>query len=68
LEGVSCPSESLCVAVGGADTVGESAGAVAFSQAPTGGLAAWHVLTPPPPSGETERFGLSAISCASKKL
>ncbi len=70
MSGVSCPSESLCVAVGsaGIDTSTGAADPLAFSQAPTGGLAEWHVVTPPPPSGVAERFNLSAISCASKKL
>ena len=39
LGGVSCPSESLCVAVGAMDTV-------AFSQAPTAGADRWHVVEP----------------------
>ena len=74
LSGVSCPSESLCVAGGGVPTGGmpETAAAVVFSQAPTGGLAEWHVVTlPPAPGGVAEKgenFGLSAISCASQSL
>ncbi|MGA8746843.1 MAG: hypothetical protein WB507_13415 [Solirubrobacterales bacterium] len=68
LKGVSCPSESLCVAVGGADTEGESAGALAFSQAPTGGLAKWNVGNLTPPAGEGEIRSLDAISCASQNL
>ncbi|MGA8746194.1 MAG: hypothetical protein WB507_10055 [Solirubrobacterales bacterium] len=68
LRGVSCPSESLCVAVGGADTEGGGAGAVAFSQAPTGGLAKWHVGTLAAPAGEGEIRSLDAISCASQTL
>jgi hypothetical protein len=44
LSGVSCPTDSLCVAVGGQDTL-------AFSQAPTGGAARWHVVNPPYPVG-----------------
>ena len=67
LFGVSCPSESFCVAAGG-DGVDIGAGTVAFSQAPTGGLAKWHAVTLPPPSGEAEKFNLSAISCASQNL
>ena len=39
LSGVSCPTESLCVAVGAFDTL-------AFSQAPTAGAASWHVVHP----------------------
>ena len=67
LSGVSCPSESLCVAVGGPDSL-------AFSQAPTGDAAAWHVVNPPPGKTCPEkeplcgRVGseLRAISCASQ--
>jgi hypothetical protein len=73
LSGVSCPTESLCVAVGGLDTL-------AFSQAPTGGAAKWHVVTPPYPIGPgktcvegephcPEPGGrLQAVSCASPNL
>jgi hypothetical protein len=39
LDGVSYPTESLCVAVG-------ALGTLAFSQAPTGGPGAWHVVNP----------------------
>lgn len=72
LSGVSCPSESLCVAVGGDHTL-------AFSRAPTGGGAQWHVVNPT--AGPTtacgveeeppcfERGGdLRAISCPSQSL
>lgn len=73
LSGVSCPTESLCVAVGGLNTL-------AFSQAPTGGVAKWHVLSPPYPVGPgktcvdgephcPEPGGrLQAVSCASPSL
>jgi hypothetical protein len=73
LSGVSCPTESLCVAVGGLDTV-------AFSQAPTGGTAKWHVVNPgyPVGPGETCVEGepncptpggrLHDVSCASRSL
>jgi hypothetical protein len=73
LSGVSCPTESLCVAVGGLDTL-------AFSQAPTGGVGKWHVASPPYPVGPgktcvaeephcPEPGGrLQAVSCASPKL
>jgi hypothetical protein len=44
LSAVSCPSESLCVAVGGLDTV-------AVSQSPTAGAPQWHVVNPPYPIG-----------------
>ena len=67
LYGVSCPSESLCVAAGAAG-IDIGAGIVAFSQAPTGGPTKWHVVTLPPPGGEAEKFNLSAISCASQSL
>ncbi len=75
LSGISCPSESLCVAVGGLNTV-------AFSQTPTGGAAKWHVVSPtydePRQSclddGEsvafcsTPRGSLNGVSCASESL
>jgi len=67
MSGVSCPSESLCVAVGAAGP-DIAAGIVVFSQAPTGGLAQWHAVTLPPPGGEAAAFNLSAISCASQGL
>jgi hypothetical protein len=70
LSEVSCPSESLCVAVGGVGTL-------AFSQVPTGGAANWHVVDPagpgttclnvaprcPPPGGR-----LRAVSCTLESL
>jgi hypothetical protein len=70
LSGVSCPTETLCIAVGAGDTL-------AFSQAPTGGRASWHVVTPPYPVGPgvtciegephcpTPGGRLQAVSCAS---
>jgi hypothetical protein len=73
LSGVSCPTESLCVAVGGLNTL-------AFSQAPTGGAAKWHAVSPPYPVGPgktcvegephcPEPGGrLQAVSCASPSL
>jgi hypothetical protein len=73
LSGVSCPTESLCVAVGGLNTL-------AVSQAPTGGAAKWHVVGPPYPVGPgktcvegephcPEPGGrLQAVSCASPSL
>jgi hypothetical protein len=39
LNGVSCPTETLCVVVGAEHTL-------AFSRAPTGGVARWHVVNP----------------------
>ncbi len=69
LSGVSCPSESLCVAVGNAYSgTGGAAAAVVFSQAPTGGLPEWHVVTLPPPTGVVYGAPPSAISCASQNL
>src|SRR5690349_21362995 len=44
LSGVSCPTDSLCVADGGLDTI-------AFSKAPAGGVARWHVVNPEYPVG-----------------
>jgi hypothetical protein len=73
LSGVSCPIESLCVAVGGLDTV-------AFSQAPTGGAAKWHVVNPSYPVGpgvtcvegephcHVPSGAINAVSCASQSL
>jgi len=75
LSGVSCPTESLCVAVGGLNTV-------AFSRTPTGDAAKWHVVSPaydePNQSclerGESPEFcssprgSLESISCASESL
>lgn len=69
LNGVSCPSESLCVAVGGLDTL-------AFSRDPAGGSSKWHVVHPAYPvgpgkscvEGEPHCYQpggrLDAISCA----
>jgi hypothetical protein len=75
LFGVSCPSESLCVAGGSLDTI-------AFSQTPTGGADRWHVVRPtyaePSQSclerGESVEFcssprgSIGAVSCASESL
>jgi hypothetical protein len=76
LTGVSCPSESLCVAVGALDTV-------AFSQTPTGGADRWHVGYPtydepkqscleeegvPAASCSYPRGSLRAVSCATESL
>ena len=73
LSGVSCPTESLCVAVGGLDTL-------AFSQAPTAGAVQWHVVSPSYPVGpgktcvEGEPYcptpggRLRDVSCASQSL
>jgi hypothetical protein len=73
LSGVSCPTDSLCVAVGGRDTL-------AFSPAPTGGVEKWHVVNPPYPDGQgstcfggepgcpSRKGALTAVSCASQSL
>jgi hypothetical protein len=60
LYSVSCPSESLCVAVGALDTV-------AFSQTPTGGAERWHVVNPTydePKQSCLEEEGVPAASCS----
>lgn len=71
LSGVSCPTDSLCVAVGSQDTL-------AFSQAPTGSVEKWHVVNPPYPDGQggtcfegqpgcpSRKGALTAVSCASQ--
>jgi hypothetical protein len=76
LSGVSCPSVSLCVAVGALDTV-------AFSQTPTGEADRWHVGYPtydepkqscleeegvPPASCSFPRGSLDAVSCPTEGL
>lgn len=78
LSGVSCPTQSLCVAVGALDTI-------ATSQSPTGGPAAWEVVYPTHPvepgqncseggggpavpCGNYLKGGLRAVSCASQNL
>ena len=76
LFGVSCTSKSLCVAVGFyTDTP-----TLAFSQAPTGDLAQWHVVNLPYPIGPGKTCvagepgchegggGFNGVSCASQKL
>lgn len=76
LSGVSCAGESLCVAVGGYDTIASSA-------SPGAGAGTWHVATPATPTGLgacTESIGgqehvlcgpiaaLESASCASTSL
>jgi hypothetical protein len=75
LYGVSCPSESLCLAVGAFDTI-------AFSRTPTQAADRWHVVNPTydEPNraclerGESVDFcssprgGIVAVSCASVNL
>jgi hypothetical protein len=73
LFGVSCPTGSLCVAVGTSDTI-------AFSRNPTAGHVKWHLTHPPFPLGSGKTCtpgapgcpelggGLDAVSCASRSL
>ncbi len=75
LYGVSCPSNSLCLAVGALDTI-------AFSQTPTAGADRWHVVNPtydepkqscleegqPAASCYRPRGAIDAVSCASESL
>ena len=75
LSSISCPTESLCVTAGAFDTL-------AFSRAPTGGTANWHVVHPtydePKQSclekGESVAFcssprgSLNGVSCAGESL
>jgi hypothetical protein len=74
LSGISCPSESLCVAVGGRQ------GTIAFSQNPTGGSASWHEVKLEYPVGpgktcvegepdcEPPSGALQSVSCASESF
>jgi hypothetical protein len=74
LSGISCPSESFCVAVGGRE------GTLAFSGEPTGGSASWHEVKLEYPVGpgktcvegepdcEPPSGALQAVSCASQSL
>ena len=74
LSGVSCPSESLCVVVGGRE------GTLAFSQSPTGGANSWHETKLEYPVGpgktcvagepdcEPPSGALQAVSCASESF
>jgi hypothetical protein len=57
LSGVSCPTDSLCVAVG-------SFGTVATSTAPTGGGPAWHVAYPTAPG----KGAYTDVSCPTEGL
>jgi hypothetical protein len=76
LNGVSCPSEKLCVAVGALDTV-------AVSRSPTGGRNSWRVSYPtyaqpkqscleeegvPPASCSFPRGSLDGVSCATESF
>ncbi|HSC20959.1 MAG TPA: hypothetical protein VLC07_04445, partial [Solirubrobacterales bacterium] len=74
LNGISCPDETLCVAVGGRE------GTLAFSQSPSSGAESWHwtKLAYPVGPGKTCAAGeagceapsgaLQAVSCASPRL
>jgi hypothetical protein len=74
LSGISCPSESLCVAVGGRE------GTFAFSREPTGGSESWHEVKLEYPVGpgktcvegesdcEPPSGALQAVSCASENF
>jgi hypothetical protein len=74
ISGISCPTESLCVAVGGRQ------GTFAFSQNPTGGVDSWHMTKLEYPVGpgrtcvagepdcEPPSGALQAVSCASEGL
>ncbi len=65
--GMSCPSASLCVAVGGNNTV-------ATSTNPTGALASWDVayvgagVVPTPPNGSFAGRQIRGVSCPSASL
>jgi len=73
LTGVSCPSESFCVAVGSEDTL-------IVSTVPTGGISEWHVLHPPAPIGPGKtcmegepdcyppKSSLRSVSCPSEEF
>lgn len=74
LSGISCPNESLCVAVGGRQ------GTIAFSQSPTGGANSWSETKLEYPVGpgktcvegepdcEPPSGALQAVSCASQSF
>jgi hypothetical protein len=74
LSGISCPSELLCVTVGGRQ------GTLAFSQSPTGGANSWHLTklsysvgpgktcVEGEPDCEPPSGALQAVSCASESL
>ena len=75
LVGISCPSDSLCVAGGAFDTI-------ASSQTPTGDADRWHVVNPKydepkqscleedQPAGfcDSPRGSIRAVSCATESL
>jgi hypothetical protein len=56
LSGISCPTESLCVAVGSQNTL-------IVSQAPTGGIGEWRVLHPLPPIGPGKTCAVGEPDC-----
>ncbi|HET7443060.1 MAG TPA: hypothetical protein VFJ57_00220 [Solirubrobacterales bacterium] len=73
LFGISCPTESLCVAAGSQNTL-------IVSQAPTGGIGQWRVVNPLPPIGPGKtcvkgepdcyppKSALRSVSCPSPEL
>lgn len=59
LEAISCPSETLCVAV-------DEAGDVVSSEDPSGGTSAWHIVQLPNAHGYSHQFNdLTDVSCVS---
>jgi hypothetical protein len=73
LSGISCPNDSLCVAVGSQNTL-------LVSQAPTGDIGRWRVLHPTPPIGPGKtcvdgepdcyppKSSLRSVSCPSPRF
>jgi len=59
--GISCPTASLCVAVGGANTV-------ASSDNPTGTAASWSVVYPGGESNQPNQNQVRGVSCPSPQL
>lgn len=59
--GISCPTASLCVAVGGANTI-------ASSTNPTGGAESWRVVYPGAGAGEPNQRQIRGVSCPSAQL
>jgi hypothetical protein len=59
--GVSCPTASLCVAVGGGNTI-------ASSTNPTGDATSWNVVYPGAGPGEPNQRQIRGVSCPSPQL
>jgi hypothetical protein len=59
--GISCPSTSLCVAVGGGNTI-------ASSTNPTGSAESWRVVYPGAGAGEPNQRQIKGVSCPSPQL